>query len=297
MLLLVDGPDGAGKSTLISQLEELYPGLSTTHHGPYKGATGRELGAFLMSSMRPAFTNVMTVVDRSWLSEPIYAEVFRKQESRLDAALTRMLERSALTQGGVIVLCLPPFERCREAFMSGREEMMSSVDDLRRVYDRYALGPATSLPVVKHDYTSESVADLMAKVGAVLDNYPVPRITIIGDRPNVRTQAQQLYHVPFVTFSGRGCSEWLCEQLELSGVPEWGLDWYNAYDDQENPLDPELLEPGTIVVALGRHAQQWCFDNSIKHVHCPHPQVHKRFHYDKPYPLVNILKEIWNAKN
>lgn len=297
MLLLVDGPDGAGKSTLISQLEELYPGLSTTHHGPYKGATGRELGAALMSSMRPSFAGVTTVVDRSWLSEPIYAEVFRRQPSRLGTPLVRMLERAALTQSGIIVLCMPPFERCREAFLSGRDEMMSSVEDLRRVYDRYALGPATNLPVVKYDYTTEDVGDLMNKVVDTLNEYPAPRITILGDRPNVKTHAQKQYHVPFVAFSGRGCSEWLGEQLELAGVPEWALDWYNAYDDQDNPLDATLLEPGTSVVALGRHAQEWCFDNGVKHVHCPHPQVHKRFHHDKQYPLVDILKEIWNAKN
>ena len=154
------------------------------------------------------------------------------------------------------MLCLPPFEKCKEAFLSGRDEMMSSVDDLRRVYDRYALGPATNLPVVKYDFTTDSVQDLMERVMKTVAEYPLPRVSLIGDRPNVKTHMQQQYHVPFVTFSGRGCSEWLAEQLDLAGVPEVLLDWDNAYNDTGDALDPALLEPGTAVVALGRNSQQ-----------------------------------------
>ena len=291
MLLLVDGPDGAGKSTLIRQLEELYPGLSTSHHGPYKGASGRELASAVMSSMRPAFAGNPTAIDRCWISEPIYANIFRKQESRLTGPLVRMLERAALSCSGIIILCLPPFWKCQEAFLSGREEMMSSVEDLRRVYDSYAVGFKTNLKVVKYDYTTDSLAHLVSQL---VPNYK-PKITLIGDRPNTKTHAQQQYHVPFITFSGRGCSEWLAEQLELSGVPEGALSWLNAYDDAGLPTSPDKLLPGTRVVALGRNAQQWCADHGIMHVHCPHPQVHKRFHHEKPYPLVNILKELYHG--
>jgi hypothetical protein len=207
-----------------------------------------------------------------------------------------MLERSALVCSGVIILCLPPFEKCKEAFLSGREELLDSVDQLRAVYDRYATQQKTNLPVVTYDYTTDTVEELFDRIGEALDSYPIPEITLLGDRPNVKTHAQQQYHVPFVTFSGRGCSEWLGEQLEEAGVPEAKLDWYNAYADDGSPISKDMLATSK-VIALGRHAQEWCAENGVEHVHCPHPQVHKRFHSSKPYPLIDILKELHNAEN
>lgn len=295
MLVLLDGPDGAGKSTLAGQLQDAMPGAAYMHHGPYKGASGAELASALMVSMRPSFAGVDTVVDRCWLSEPVYAAVYRKQPSRLSPSHVRMLERAALTQAGVIVMCLPPFEVCVRAFTSGRDEMMSDLEDLRRVYERYALGPETDLPVVKYDFTTDSVDDLIAKIDAL--DYPRPKAVLIGDRPSLRTHAQRVYHVPFVTFSGRGCSDWLADQLDTAGIRERDLDWYNAYDSENTPLDPGVLVEGAVVVAMGRSAEQWCVDHGISHRFCPHPNSHKRFHHHKPYILVDILKEICNGKN
>ena len=298
MLLLLEGVDGSGKSTLAQQLQEALPGVSYTHHGPYKGYSGGELASAVMSSMRPAFVGVDTVVDRCWLSEPIYAEVFRKQPSRLSTAHVRMLERAALTRSAVIVLCQPPFEVCARAFTSGREEMMSEVKDLRRVYDRYALGPKSEVPIVKYDYTTDSMDDLLKRIKFTIEiAYPEPKVILIGDRPNLRTQDQLPYHVPFVTFSGRGCSDWLAEKLEEGGIKEADLDWYNAYDDKDTPLDVSALPADLPVVALGRHAEEWCKEAGVSHARCPHPQVHKKFHSEKPYQLIDILKEICNAKN
>lgn len=291
MNLILEGPDGAGKTTLANTIKQAWPETIYHHHGPDKHLLSTELASRYMVSLRPALRGTDLVMDRSWLSEPIYATVYRGTASRITPVQRRMLERAALQAGMVVVRCLPGEERCVETFLTGREEMLNNAEQLRAVYQAYESGLDTWLPVVDFNYTKDSVDDLLKRARAARFSSK-PRVVLLGDRPAVRNPAQAIYAVPFVSFTGLGCSAWLAEQLDSEGIAEHALAWFNAYDAGGKPLNPKCLAKDVPVVALGNQASRWCVEHGVAHQLVPHPQAHKRFAFNEPYALLRVLKEV-----
>lgn len=291
MNLILEGPDGAGKTTLANHIKQAWPETIYHHHGPDKHLLSAELAAKYMVSLRPALRGADLVLDRSWLSEPIYASVYRGTASRITQEQRRMLERAALQAGMVVVRCLPSEEQCVKTFLSGREEMLDSTEQLRAVYQAYAAGLDTWLPIVDFDYTKDSLDELLKRATTARQAYK-PRVVLLGDRPAVRSLEQAVFAVPFVSFTGPGCSTWLAEQLNAEGIAEHALIWFNAYGAEGRALSPSKLPVGIPVVALGNQAANWCVEHEVPCRLVPHPQAHKRFAFNEPYPLIKILKEI-----
>lgn len=291
MLIILEGPDGAGKSHLAEELGTFLPGALHQHHDAAEGKSSRELSQSYMGSMRPALAGSSLLLDRSWLSEPIYARIFRKTPSRVSSVQRRMLERSALQAGGTVVLCLPPLENCLATWRSRRaDEMLSDEGQLREVYHAYADGLDTWLPVAIYDYTVSSAEELLQRLRCL--ERPRPKVVLLGDRPSGKTTAQGLFTVPFVSFNGLGCSEWLSEQLEQAGIAESDLVWRNAYDLTGTPLAVERLPKDLPVLALGRNASRWCVEHQVPHRLLPHPQSHKRFYSKQEYTMINMLRRM-----
>lgn len=289
MLVILEGPDGAGKSTLAEELQRRLPGAEYVHHGPYLGASPRELSAVFMASMKPAFTADL-IMDRCWLSEPIYASVFRKSESRISSVHKRMLERTALALNAVVVLCRPPFSVCERAFLSGRDEYMQTSEQLLGVHDQY-VSLKTDLPVIHYDYTQDSIEDVLVAIGLakqVLSKRVL--VTLLSDRPTSRTAEHAIMQIPFVAFSKDSCSEWLAKQLEVAGIPETNLSWKNTHTYTGEAEDSRHLGIRGLALALGVNAAKWCVKNNIYHEALPHPQTHMKYHFGKPYQLIEELK-------
>ena len=121
MIIILEGPDGGGKTTLAETLRAQLQSNGMTHvikHGPYKGVQSEDLCKIFFRSMSQALTyDDHVIMDRSWLSEPIYGNVYRKGENRVDMPRRRMLERVALSRGAVVVLRgaagnAPPWPPC-----------------------------------------------------------------------------------------------------------------------------------------------------------------------------------------
>ena len=81
MIVILEGPDGAGKTSLSETLREHLQKSKMTHvvkHGPYNGISPEELCRIYFRSMSHALTyNDHVILDRCWLSEPIYGNVYR----------------------------------------------------------------------------------------------------------------------------------------------------------------------------------------------------------------------------
>jgi hypothetical protein len=288
MFIMLEGPDGAGKTTLSGQLQKLLPGSVYTHHGPAVELDSQRLSGSYMASMKPAFSGDF-VMDRGWLSEPIYGAVYRKAASRVSKVQQRMLERAALMLDCKVILCLPPLEKCLESFGS-RPELLDSSAQLTQVYQAYlGLPTATELPVVVYDYTTGETAEQL--IGRLPTRRP-PKVVVLGDRPMTRTSYQSRFQVPFVSFTGKGASEWFAGLLDDAGVLEADLAWLNAYSSTLGHLDPAKLPAGLPVIALGPNASAWCRAHGVSHQIMPHPHYHRQFHSDKPYPLIALLKEL-----
>jgi len=305
MLLILEGPDGGGKTTLAEQLRNRLhnrqnPGLlHIVKHGPYKDVMAEDLCKIYFRAMSPALTfNDTVVMDRSWLSEPIYGEVYRKGANRIDVPRRRMLERVALSRGAVVVLCQPDFEVCCKTFESRRaEEYLDTSAQLRKVYDGYtALELQTALPVVHYDYTRDDIEDLMSRIDkATIHNEAagggafMKGNTLLlcdkGPRANMRASAVV---VPFVNFlEDAGPSRMLAMTLHNEGVSEKELYWINTQNSQGAATDPaflKLLQPSKIY-AIGNNAYTWALQHGVKAIKLPPPLYHMQHYPTQPYQI------------
>lgn len=302
MLTILEGPDGAGKTTLARKIERRLA-ATVHHHGAYAGVESTVLRYW--HSIRTA-RHVPVVMDRSWLSEPIYNDL-RPVEPRYDRvgpAFKRMLARAAWGARALYVLCLPSVETCLRAWR-GRptEEMLRREEMVRLVHARYvALTPKNvDGCLVRYDYTEEGEPDLdrlealrpPPDRGPGAGHFAPGNVLLVGEQHS--DPASEVAGVPFFSLNRAGCAAWLAERLDEAGAQEKDLYWINAIDPRGRHVAPafvERLEPRAIV-ALGRVAETWCRVHGVgPYVAVPHPQVWKRFHHHEPYPLVSTLREV-----
>lgn len=135
-LYILEGPDGGGKTVLGKELAARLS-VSVGNHGPYSGE--KDIWLHYFNSMLPAYSGERDVIlDRCWIAEPIYGEVYRNGVNRLEPWQIRLLEYIAKWCNAVIIWCLPPIETCVATFNARRgQEMLDNEDQLREVYRLY----------------------------------------------------------------------------------------------------------------------------------------------------------------
>jgi thymidylate kinase len=156
-LVILEGPDGAGKTTLGQELHARL-GVHITNHGPYKGEA--QIWRHYFESMLPAYSGVRDVIlDRCWIAEPIYGKVYRGGLNRIEPWQLRILEYVADNCKLRVVLCLPPVTECIRNFNSRREmEMLDNEAQLVAVYNEYAEAwkkLSAWAEVIRYDYTRD----------------------------------------------------------------------------------------------------------------------------------------------
>jgi thymidylate kinase len=304
MIIILEGPDGAGKSTLAEKLRAIISKstASMVHmvkHGPYSGLNSEQLCKLYFRAMSPALTFDDTLImDRSWLSEPIYADAYRGGNSRVDMPRRRMLERIALARGAVVVLCQPAYEVCEQAFSARLgEEYLDNTTQLRQVYAAYdALALQTHLTVVHYDYVNDDIEDLFAKIkyasiankstgGGSFKQNNYLMLCDKGPQMNVKSSAVV---VPFINFlDNDGPSRMLAAVLEDEGVPESCLYWANTQNAAGAPSDASFIQQlaPRKIFALGNNAYAWALNNNVKAIKLPPPLYHIQNYPDQPYHI------------
>lgn len=290
-LTILEGPDGAGKTTLAKS----YRALEYIHLGPPPRGT---LGAWyqcqavladLWDNPRPAGV----IIDRFIHGELIYGPILRGGTD-LTWAHIRMLERVLMGMNARLVVCLPPFDIVLYNWKQRPEnELVKSENDLWEIYQFYLklLGSRDRmLPRQIYDYMTAEDQGIMSRTGFVnqgpgIGLFAPGNTLLIGDEVNSRSGKDGW---PFV--SAQGCSIWLAEQLVAAQVPEHELYWVNVHlEGQEiSPDFIDKLEPN-LIIALGSTAHRWCKQHKLGHTEVQHPQYHKRFHHNEEYPLLSAL--------
>ena len=309
-ITIFEGPDGGGKSTIAQEYAQLTR-ARYVHHGPYKQVTDG-LSRMFVESILPALLGYEDVVlDRCWISEPIYADAFRQGNDRVGAPRSRILDRLALRCGAVVVKCLPPWAHVKATF-NGRkdEEYLDDDQQLLQVYGQYQHDLNTSLHEVEHDWTQRAGTPLslvvmdslkpdIDRLRAMAPPHNIlvrstgnwnAKVVIVGEDFGEHKNNDALYQHPFGSLNGTGCSLWLSDQLQDANISEQSLLWVNA---DELARVPDFLEwhAGKKFISLGDKATCVLQDHGLSYYPAPHPQYWKRFKSGFQYPLIKILKE------
>jgi len=132
-IVIIEGCDGTGKTTLAKKLCEKYDGhyIHNTYRWPNKMPLYHT--AALHRAIKLA-EKKLVVIDRLWMSEAIYAAVYRNGSPW--PQMGRMLDRIILKHCGIYIMCELP-EDHKERFQQLKYQREEMYDDVSEVGKRF----------------------------------------------------------------------------------------------------------------------------------------------------------------
>lgn len=159
-MIVVEGPDGAGKSTLVGQLVEKFGfdigKRATKNRDLLYQVTRQDTYTALAAAMSGAAKPLLW--DRLFFSEMVYAPVvgreceFRPHEQKMIRRIMRVLEVP-------IILCLPPW-KVVQANAAKEHQMPGVMSNLTNIYRHYSEELPCYFPYEQtlcYDYTNQMV--------------------------------------------------------------------------------------------------------------------------------------------
>lgn len=154
MIIIVEGPDGAGKTTLVNELLKSHPGSTSKHFSnPKSKEEALNYWKVYAEAVEATDPTKVTIFDRCWYSDMVYGPLFRG-ELEMDARHARMLDALAQMHGGCfLIYCTAPINVLWARCVKRGEEFVLDKHKLAAVSSSYddVLGAVCTLPVVRFD--------------------------------------------------------------------------------------------------------------------------------------------------
>ncbi len=155
MIYIIEGPDGAGKTTLVEQIKKSHMNARVLHFGapatPEAADKYYEVYAKAISEKQP---DEVLIFDRSWYSDMVYGPVMRGRLEMTQAHADMLSAMVVANGGGIVVYCTAPIKvlwaRCTrrgEAYITTREKLV----DIAKGYAEVMKHNVRFLPVVRYD--------------------------------------------------------------------------------------------------------------------------------------------------
>lgn len=303
--IILEGPDGAGKSTLAKTFSEL--GYSIIPFGvPPSAARKNEesIFHFFFDTLYSCGEQHISVVfDRLHLSDYIYGAIMR-DEHVMTPRVQALIERYIEAIDGQIIICLPP-RRVAYANWAGRysQEYVKDVWRFNLVYSAYAkllFSWRRNRNFLWYDYTRHRVGSFVNAISA-WRGFPLPtgvvgsqrpKFLFVGDRPGPGEGP----NLPFMTT--KNCSGWLFDVIREAGYEEDEIAFVNAIGKNGEPFDLEMLLAYLTgrglkeTIALGARANTVLEKFGGAWTTVMHPQHAKRFKSKERAAYVAELKKI-----
>ncbi len=153
-VIILEGPDGSGKTTLANHLAKSKYTLFT-HNSVYPSPNAAYT-SFKKQLELAALWQGHTVIDRLHWSEKVYAKA--QGRSCLDQRKYEELENMIIKLEAIVVLCLPSYEKCHSNWSQrneANEEYITKEEIFEKVYTGYnllSIGQDTKLVPIKFCY-------------------------------------------------------------------------------------------------------------------------------------------------
>jgi len=295
-IVILEGPDGGGKTTLARQLVEQY-GFYYKHEGP--PAPYRDNIAYYLSILNEAIEALYnTVFDRCWLGEMIYGPIFRGIDTIGEKGLKLFLR----LHNSKYIYQYIVWPNKETLLVNYREKMNDSTDyvkgveNLNKVIELYE-----KTPFKTYNYEVNKVEDIIYDLRNDKSTLPIGTIgstsakyLFIGDKPNHHT-----IDVPF--FAITNSSGYFNEALELAKIKECDLALSNAYSLSGKPHSLSIiidkLPKLETIFLMGNIAKEWYYSQHKEFpcVNINHPSYLRRFHGHNPQIMADIIKESLNG--
>ena len=295
--IILEGPDGAGKTHLARKLCAMNQ-MGYHHEGPPPVGIPplHHYAALLTQAARP------TVFDRLHLGQVVYPPLLRDELPMTPTELTLMARLISGT-GSFVIGCLPPWAVCL-ANNRAKEELIKDEGVLYAAYAEWQLmfrfreNMPSLLNYEVYDYTRSGGLGVnmnphqFKRCPDGVIGSPSARILFIGEQPNSKT-----LDLPF--FGTARSSGYLFERIEEAELDEEDMAFTNALDVRGNARDLAFIVSQmsdlNVVVPLGRVAENQIERQNVPFVKIhpiPHPQYWKRFHASEPEAYTAKLKEL-----
>lgn len=274
MICVVEGPDGAGKSTLAQRIAVRFD-CSVQHEGP-PPLKVKILQHYGLSLQRAREEGHNVVFDRLALGERVYGRLLRRYD-RLGEEGWLAFQRLITAAGAYQIVCLPPYETCYRVWAArcAERELISDETLFRKTY------------VAWEDIATHVHQDFI--FDHTKDSFDVERLTqrdslpphmlgsttasflLVGERGG---DERSLLDLPF--YGATHSALYLNQTLRLAGFHERELAFTNAYhltSDEQYVINPGSQK----VIALGDAASAVCTSQGVLHQTVPHPQFRRRF--------------------
>lgn len=164
-IIIIEGPDGAGKSTVVKQLLESHPGATLMHFSnPLTDQDDRDYWkVYTRAIANGDWKNNTLIMDRSWYSDIVYGPIFRKTRY-IDKEMLTLLENVVVSNGGgYVVYVTASLSKLWSRCLKRGEAFVQTKELLNQVALAYEIVMYTEckLPVLRIETGGESGKYLM----------------------------------------------------------------------------------------------------------------------------------------
>lgn len=150
MIIIIEGSDGSGKTTLAQQLSR-QTGFPIVHQSYPK--TEEEKKCMVGMYIQAIKENKNAIFDRCWYSEMVYGPILRDR-SAISYIDMYKLEEQVAKVGGMIIHCTGPESALWMRCTKRGEDYVTSRDDFKAIHKGFndIMNIPHYLPVVQYEY-------------------------------------------------------------------------------------------------------------------------------------------------
>lgn len=299
MLVILEGVDGAGKTTMAETLRGLAPETKILHKGPLTRDVISEY-TLDIQHYRPG-RGEDVVCDRWHLGEQVYGPILRGESAFTRSSFVHV-EKALQARGALLVHLDQELGVLRSRLRARGDDLVNEgmLGDLQRGYrtalresrvprltfdGRWDVEQLTEIVLRSARHLEEACVKLNPFTTYVGD--PHPRYLLLGETRNENFKSDVVPEAAFTPASATS-GKYLLDHLTSTELYGCGL--ANACEEDVGELWETLGKPPT--VALGVHATGACRESGIEFGAVPHPQFVRRFHHSSGQEYGALIREV-----